>query len=168
MNNLKILIFFALAFNLAHGQTKSEIKEAQYAKIKELIASGEFVFVADRAIPRGGSSISLVTNPNYLKVVKDSTTAYMPFFGERFAGGGFGEPGAITFETIIEDLVVHYNDKKDKITFKFSANNDYDRFGLVLEIGRSGWANLRIRSIDRSTIGYYGRVMKVENNPANP
>ncbi len=168
MGNFKLFVLLFLATYSVFGQTKAEKKEAQYAEIKELIASGEFVFVADRAIPRGGSSISLVTNPNYLKVVNDSTTAYMPFFGERFAGGGFGEPGAIAFETKIEDQMVKYDDKKDKITIKFSAKNNYDRFGLVLEIGRSGWANLLIRSIDRSTISYYGRVMPLESNLASP
>lgn len=158
MGNGKVIFIFVLVAQLALGQTKTEMKEIQYENIKELVTSGKFVFVADRAIPRGGANISLSTNANYLKVVGDSSVAHMPFFGERFSGGGFGEPGAIQFQDKMEGHTVEYNDRKGRTTIKFSARNKYDRYGVILEVSRSGWANLLIRSIDRSTINYYGQL----------
>ena len=158
MRNFKIFTLFVLLAKFTTGQTRSEKKEMQFDNVKEMIASGNFVFIADRAIGRGGSSVSLAANPNYLKVQGDSTAALMPFFGERFNAGNVGESGAIKFEAKIENQIVQHNDKKGKTTFKFSARNKYDRFGVILEISRSGWANLLIRSIDRSTINYYGQL----------
>jgi len=168
MKNIKILMFFVLLASFATGQTRAEKKEIKFDKVKELIVSGNFVFVADRAIPRGGSSISLATNHNYLKVLGDSTVAFMPFFGERFNTGRIGEPVAITFESNIEGQMVEHNDRKGKTTLKFSARNKYDRFGVILEVSRSGWANLLIRSIDRSTINYYGQIMALDKEKVSP
>lgn len=168
MRKMHIMLLFVLVAHFAMGQTRAEKKERQFAKVKELVTSGNFVFVADRAIGRAGTSISLGGNPNYLKVMGDSTVALMPFFGERFNASSRGEPGAIIFGTQIEDKILEHNEKKGRTTYKFSARNEYDRFGLILEISRSGWANLLIRSIDRSTIIYYGQVMALDKEKVSP
>ena len=168
MGNLKILAILMFATNFMLAQTKAEKKQMQFDKVKEMVSSGNFMFIADRAIGRAGTSISLAANRNYLKVQGDSTAAQMPFFGERFNSGNIGEPGAIEFETKMEGQMVEHNDKKGRTTIKFSARNEYDRFGVILEINRSGWANLLIRSIDRSTINYYGQVIPLEGQEISP
>src|SRR5690606_34557078 len=60
-------------------------------------------------LPPGSTAgqINLVGNTNYLRMDKDSISAYLPYFGERQMGGNYGGTnGGIEFEGVPKNLKI--------------------------------------------------------------
>ena len=160
-----IITFVALSLFICasvNGQSKKEKKAAkaleEYVEMKALIETKEYDFQADWAttVP-GGRRINLASNPNFLKIDKDSANIYLPFFGTSTTGGGaMTNDGGITIFDVMENYEMEFDDKKQKITVKFAANKKNERYLFQLIIFRSGNTMINVNSNYRSGIKYEG------------
>lgn len=154
-----ILFFMSLTPVTGHSQiTRGQDIEKEPGKEKQtelLLERREFVFRANRALPSGGSSIDLTTNPNYVKFSPDHVESYMPFFGRAYSGVGFGDTG-LHFEGKPEDFIV----EKKRRNYQVSATvrGERDIFRLFLTVTPKGDANLTITSNNRESISYRGGI----------
>jgi len=155
-----------LGMQFAVSQSKKQIKkekaEQEYVAMKELIASGKYKFVGDRAMPMGRRSIDLTTNQNFVKIDDGNADGYMPFFGERYSGGGYGGGGAIEFKGAMENYKVVNNDKKKRVEISFTAKGKSQVYDINLSTSGGGWANMIIKGSDSSSMSYNGRVSELK------
>lgn len=118
-------------------------------------------------LPPGSTTgqINLVGNTNYLRVIKDSVSAYLPYFGERQMGGNYGGTnGGIQFEGIPEDLEITPTDK-NRYNIRFSINdkeNNSENYKVYIEIFYDLNANIVINSSQRLSIRYRGVAMPLQ------
>ncbi|MCJ7468530.1 MAG: DUF4251 domain-containing protein [Maribacter sp.] len=162
MKKLKILILLVFCIHVLAAQTRKEKATKAYETTKALVTSGNFMFDADRANPVSGSSISMTTNANYLKIMKDSVSAYLPYFGTVTSSLGYSGEGAIQFDTHPANYKAQFNDAKRNITVEFSAFGKSELFDVILEISGSQYANLLVNTMSRSSIRYYGKISTLD------
>jgi hypothetical protein len=165
-----IISFFLLLviINPANSQQKSkqQLREEESLRkqtaVENLINDKNFVFVARWAYPLGGSQIDLISNPNYIKFNPDLFDGFMPFFGEGYAGIGYGGEGGIKFK----DKPVNYEIVKNKKDYlvKASVQGENDIYKLTLTVTFEGRADLSIFSNNRSSIRYSGDIISPEEH----
>ena len=146
--------------NIANAQTSK--KEKQVAAIKKMIADVNYVFEANIAIPQTGSSRQLTSDYD-LKIVKDTITAFLPYFGTAYVAPAPGTTeGGIKFTS----TNFKYSAKQKKngswdIFIKPKDNNisDWrDVQQLRLSISTNGYASLQVISSNRDPISFEGFV----------
>ncbi len=144
------------------AQGKKEKDQIAYEQTKKLIESNNFIFEANRALPISGSSVSLITNDNFLLIKGDEVYAYLPYFGEGRVSAAYGGEGAIAIKDAPVDYKVRYNDKKNKITIQFDAMGKSEKHSVILDINAYGFTDLIVKSMNRTTISYYGKMKAYE------
>ncbi|MCG2461035.1 DUF4251 domain-containing protein [Flavobacteriaceae bacterium F89] len=171
MKKVIIVCFVVLGTQWMAAQSKSQLKkekaEREYVAMKAQIASGKFKFIGDRALPMGHRSISLTTNPNFVKINDGMADGYMPFFGRRYSGGGYGDGGAIEFKGEMKNYRVKNNDKKRRVVISFSAKGKSQTYDVSISTSGSGWASMTIKGSDSSTISYNGKVSELKEGDIN-
>ncbi|MBT8183964.1 MAG: DUF4251 domain-containing protein [Eudoraea sp.] len=141
------------------GQKKADTTEkanAQYESTKELITSGNFLFVADRAMLMGGGSVSMVTNFNQLMFREGKADISLPYFGTVWGGGGYSHKPVIKYEGVVENYELDFNDKKRKIQLKFDLKSGSEIHNVVMTIRRRAYTSVHVKSSGRSSITYDG------------
>ncbi|PCJ94824.1 MAG: hypothetical protein COA50_10570 [Flavobacteriaceae bacterium] len=158
-------ILFTLLCIVTLGLSAQTKSEKAYEQTKELIVSGNYFFEANKALPTTGSSVSLVTNRGYLKLKDEQLTIYLPYFGEMYLGGGYngGGPIAVT-KGKVHDYNIKFNDKKHRLIITFKVKNSSERFDVTMNVDRLGWTSIIVKSMDRSTISYYGKTRVLKTN----
>jgi hypothetical protein len=159
-------IFLMIITSPIYGQSKEEKKKLkaetaakEYDKTKELINSGVYNFQAEWATSQGGRRISLITNPNHVKIDQGEADIYLPYFGVvHVPNAGLAGEGGIVFKGSVENYKVEFNDKKQRATIKFSAKGKNDRFDFTLAVYKSGSTNINVSSNKRSGIKYDGNI----------
>lgn len=108
-----------------------------------------------------GSNISLIANPNYLKVMGDSVAAYLPYFGERQISGGYGAGSAIEFKGLPDKMEVSQNSKKATYTIGFTIREKSEVYQVTLTLFNSLAGHITINSSQRNFIRYIGKVSEL-------
>ncbi|WP_299537359.1 DUF4251 domain-containing protein [Ulvibacterium sp.] len=132
--------------------------------VKSLLDSKHFVFEATRASPLGRPSISIVAIDNYVRIQKDSALGFLPYFGEMRLGIGYGEGGAIEFDSAIRDYRVKRKRSGKSIIVTFNTGNSDERFNFTLFITKSRSATVVVKSIHRNSITYYGQIRELDED----
>lgn len=160
-----ILVVLTLSIGFLNAQSRSEKRnkskaqsEIQYASIKSLLDSREYKFQADRVLPATGGSITAVNLLNYISVNQNEIEGRLPYFGEIRSGNGYNHNGTLQFKGEIENYKVLHKDKKNTVIITFIARNKSERFDITLFAYEEGWAKAVVRSMDRNTISYQGRI----------
>jgi hypothetical protein len=167
MKKFTFLLCLVLCIQI-QGQTKVEKKaattekaNAQYNSTKELINSGNFLFVADRAMLMGGGSVSMVTNFNQLMFAEGKADIVLPYFGTVWGGGGYSHTPVIKYEGAVENYEIDFNDNKRKIQIKFDLKNGPEIHNVVMTIRRRGYTSVLVKSSGRSSITYDGYIKPI-------
>ena len=140
---------------------KKEKASAEYEHTATLIESGNYMFTVRTASPSGGKSVQ-ITSHYALKAKDGNYEAYLPYFGRAYSGA-YGGDGGIEFNGEPENLEITKNEKKNKISVKFSTQSEKDKFSVTLNVGSSGYGTLTISSQKRQTISYSGSVGELKN-----
>lgn len=146
------------------SQSKKNRKEKQQEaidKTKQLIDSGTYIFVPDRAYPQGGRSIDLTTNYGFIKIKRDKSIGDLPFFGRAYQIDYGSNEGGIKFEGEMLEKKFETNEKKKKYTYSFTVK-DRDTYQIHMEIEFEGGAYVNVISNNRSFISYSGRISELE------
>ncbi|MBP1841027.1 DUF4251 domain-containing protein [Formosa algae] len=159
-----LLIVLVFSINLTFSQTKAEKKalkkekqEQEFIAIKKLLESSKFTFDADWATTQGGKRISLIGNPNFLKVNDSITEADMPYFGVAQMAS-YGGDGGITFNGPYKEYSLTYNEKKHRGIVKYAITNDSENFKITLTVYSPDSASLVVYSSNRNSITFDGKV----------
>ena len=159
-----ILLLFLVSLPLV-GQGRAERKAAKakkagiaYQNMKTLISEGNFEFVGNWATPFNGIRVNLIGNPNYLRIVKDSTSTHLPFFGEVRRSVGYGQGSGVSFDGPLQEYTVAFDDTKHQIKISFRAKHQTELFDVRLEIAHSGNTTVIVNSSNRIVMRYQGLV----------
>ena len=161
MKKKMLVLFFCVSISGISGQTKKEKKQKEkqekYEEMISIVKERKIEFEAEWALSQQGARINLIGNPNHVRIIGDSISVYLPYFGVRTGGGGaYGGSGGIKIENKIEDLEIEYDDKKRKINLKFNAFDGSERVEFYMNIFGGGNTNINAFSNTRSNISYDG------------
>ncbi|MCE1197556.1 MAG: DUF4251 domain-containing protein [Marinilabiliales bacterium] len=161
-----ILLLVCWIFSLetvAQSTDKKALREKRrlekQQEIAALIDSKVFVFKAERAFPTGFQTMSLTSNPNFVRFAPERLEGSMPFFGKAYSAPLNGEAG-IKFD----GKPVKFTVVKEKKGFRIAAEvkGESEPYQLHLSVGLEGSATLSITSIHKSPISYAGEIFPVE------
>lgn len=144
------------------GGSQEVITPEERQELEELtrkIESQEFEIVHQWANPQGGASISLISNPNYIRVNGENVKLFLPYFGVRHSGGGPGNEGGIKYEGPLENFKVEQRMKQQDVLVSFEGQNENnEQLKFLITIYPNGNANTSVSSSQRSSISYRGEL----------
>jgi len=135
----------------------SSADATKIAETTELIESREFEIEHDWLSPLGGGQINLMGNPNFIRFKNDSVNLFLPFFGQRFSGGGYNNQGGIVYEGPLKDFEIIDGDKNTRI-IKFRTKQNSETLDFSINIYPEGNVTTRVNSTERSFISYQGEI----------
>ena len=112
-------------------------------------------------IPPGSAAnrISLIGNSNHLKFHFGEVDAYLPFYGERQAGGGYNSDNSgIIFQGIPKDYEAVKDENNLRHTIKFKIINKTEVFDVTLTLYPNQKSEIHVYSSQRFPMRYTGRV----------
>ena len=169
---MKTKVLFILALSVlittagfSQEKTKKELKaERKIEKQKQteaLVNSKEFLFTARTAMPQGGRSINLTTNPGSVEFHPDMIKSDMPYFGTVTGAAAYGgHDGGMKFEGKPEGYTV--TAKKNGYQVNAEVRGENDTYRLSLSVSSEGSSSLSITSNNRSVISYNGEISAPE------
>ena len=137
-------------------QIESEWAQPLNTKAMNSIASSGLLLPGN-----SGSNISLIANPNYLKVMGDTVAAYLPYFGERQLTARYGVGNAIEFKGIPDKLKISQNSKKKNYTILFTIKENTEVYQVTITLFNSLSSHISINSSQRNVIRYIGKVSEL-------
>ncbi|WP_248722929.1 DUF4251 domain-containing protein [Seonamhaeicola sp. ML3] len=103
--------------------------------------------------------ISLIGNSNHFKMIGDSVSVYLPYYGEwRFAAPYNSNNTAITFDGVPIISRKTFNEKKKRYEYYLELKTDTELFQVNLTIFPNKEADIRLNSSHRAYIGYRGYI----------
>ncbi|MBQ0736185.1 DUF4251 domain-containing protein [Aquimarina celericrescens] len=115
-------------------------------------------------LPPGSSvnNIDLVGDSNYFKMIGDSISMYLPYFGERRVSGNYNSTDtAIKYNNKPDQIEVKRNDRNQTYEMRFKAKSKNDTYDVFVKLFPNLTAMIFINSIYRTTISYKGEVSKL-------
>ncbi len=180
---LFIGLIFVLLFSCSSTESEAmkEAKIQQFNELKELVEDKSFKFIAETAHPMQTYAVTQVTNAllrntgnssgtifltgrgDYIKVMKDTVSAELSYFGEvRFVGSIDPSDSGINFDEESLNFTTTENEKKKTLNLEFDVNSKTDRYNVIMQIYPSKRTNVIINSSNRTSIRYGGKIVRLE------
>src|SRR5690606_14772435 len=77
-----------------------------YDELINLVNSREFEIESEWVNPLGGNRIYITPGSNYIKFQEDKVEIFLPYFGVRHSGGGYGSDGGINYEGLVKEFKI--------------------------------------------------------------
>ncbi|MDT0677012.1 DUF4251 domain-containing protein [Autumnicola musiva] len=158
MKSLNVVLMLGFAFILclfsACGGSKRAALSGEY---RELVNSRKFEIENDWAVPLRGSMINLIGNPNSIRFKGDSVDVFLPYFGVRHSGGGYGDAGGIEFKGSPRNVSIEESNK-DGLQLKFEGNDGNENLQFIVNIFSNGNTTISVNSSQRDAIRYRGNI----------
>ncbi|MDT0690157.1 DUF4251 domain-containing protein [Salegentibacter sp. F188] len=153
---------------MACGGSRNQPTDADlrgYEELKEQVNGSGFEIENQWAIPLRGGRINLIGNPNYIRFKGDNVDLFLPYFGERQSGGGYGEGGGIEYDGPTEKLEIIENQQNRNIRIQFEATAGTENLKFYINLHSNGNAETSLNSSQRDAISYRGEAkpLKEEN-----
>ena len=151
-NRLAIL---ALFFTIGCGTTAQQ-KVQKKELVRNLLESKVFVFTPQSVTPTSGGMIQL-TSEFYLKINKDTLNSYLPYYGVAYQAKFGSTQSPLEFSS----TDFEYSSKTMKggtYDIYIHLNNPNDPNQLILSVSSLGYANLKVISMNRQAISFYGEL----------
>lgn len=148
-----------LLFFITNGvsQTRKERRAAEEARIKQLIESQDYVFLARMVNPPGGRTRQ-VTNDYYtVRVTKDSVLSDLPYFGRAYTAPIGASSGGIRFTSTSFEYRSEPA-KKDGWVITIMPRDVSDTRQITLNVGSRGTTTATVVSNNRQTISFTGVI----------
>jgi hypothetical protein len=157
---LVTVVAWAGATGTAQEKSKKQLQEEQKViqqnQTEVMINSKSFDFTARTALPQGGRSVNLSTNPNQVKFRPEKIECYMPYFGRSYGGAAYGGDSGLKFEGTPEEYTVTKG--KKNYTVKAIVKGSNDAYRLILTVSSEGNATFSVTCNNRSPISYNGII----------
>ena len=155
----------------------------QSQRLDELVSERHFVIRSDKAMPMAtaslnsisnaglfppgssASQISLIGNPNHVKVMGDSVAIYLPYYGERQMGGGYNSDGpGIELEGVPDVMEITKNGEKQRYTIQIEMKKATERFDIEVILFPNRNSIISVNSSQRFPIRYSGTVQEIPDD----
>lgn len=158
------------------------VDETKAKELAQMIESKNFKFIAETASPIAQREINQLTfllpigsSPNrilltggedYFKMIGDSISVDMAYFGTRQMGGPyeFGRTG-IHLNVKPKLYKVNYDDRKKVYRLKYRMNDERESFNVVLKIFPNKRAEMYLNTSHRTAINYNGFMTEAIKDP---
>lgn len=154
-----VLVITMIFFLVSCGSTKET--EGELDDFRELVETGEFQIQNNWALPMGGGNINLIGNPNFIRFEGDSVDIFLPYFGVRHSGGGYGTQGGIEYEGPAEDLYITEGENNE-ILLNFEGEQGSENLNFSVTLYPNGNAYTTVTSSQRQSINYRGELKPAE------
>lgn len=155
-------------------------EQEKLKRTEQSLEKQDFKVIFNRALPKSSSSfnrvfnqlhragysgstagsIDLTSNYAYLSIKNDSISGELPFFGERYMGGGYNRDESIKFDGPAKSILVETNPKYTEIQFEaIHQEIQNDLYRGSMRIYPNGKVDLNLNSAHRSPIGYLGEIV---------
>jgi len=138
--------------------TRSSIDLKNFEQLRELVNSREFEIENDWAVPLRSTTINLIGNSNFIRFKGDSVEVFLPYFGVRHSGGGYGTSGGIEYEGPAQHFYIGENIAKNNILIKFEGRQGSEHLQFIITLFQKGNASTSVNSSERDPISYWGNV----------
>ena len=183
-SHIAIFSAFCTAIFLVNcGSTsKSADNRRNGEQLERIIDEGSYEIISDMALPMmtnglnslsnaglfppgsNAGQVNLIGNPNYVRVIGDSVSVYLPYYGERQMGGGYNNDGpGIQFDGIPTNMKVVENTDKQRYEISFQMKRTSEQFNVNMFIFPNLSTAINVNSNQRFPIRYQGR--SAEFNP---
>lgn len=139
--------------------------ESEWAQPQATYAMTQLANAGMLPIGSDAGNINLVGNANYFRVKGDSISAFLPYFGERQSGGGYGSTsGGIEFEGLPNNYTVDAA-KNDSYVLKFSIrdkNTTSENYNVIVRVFPNLSSTIFVNSSQKRSIRYRGRIVNTE------
>lgn len=153
----KYLLLLIISTLISCGGAKNATEQENFEKLKNLVHNQRLEIENQWANPLRGNMINLIGNPNYIRFSKDSVDIFLPYFGVRQAGGGYGDrQGGIVYQGVPKDLEITENEKDQNIKLKFKGKHRTEDLNFFIILYPDGNANTAVNSSQRDAISYRG------------
>ncbi|MBS1757549.1 MAG: DUF4251 domain-containing protein [Bacteroidetes bacterium] len=156
------VLFFLLIINVTVLRAQAKNVEADSSSINSMVDNKSFLFVATDVTPMSGK-IRYLTSEYDLKVLPDTISTYLPYFG-RVTNPGLAivnGDGGIKFEATDFTYAVT-NGKKGRKNIEINIKGNIDAYKLSLIVFPNKKANLFIVSNGRQPISYGGYITEIK------
>ncbi|MDT0649892.1 DUF4251 domain-containing protein [Autumnicola edwardsiae] len=149
------------------GGSRNQISDSDlkaYEKLQELVNSRGFEIENQWALPLLGGRVNLIGNTNFIRFKGDSVNIFLPYFGVRQSGGGYGEGGGIEYEGPTKNLEIIENRNNQNIRIQFEGSAGTESLKFYLKLYPNGNAETSVNSSQRDAISYRGNVDPLKEN----
>ena len=160
MKTFVIIRLTAMLSVPSFAQSRTERREAEAARIMEMVSDTVYTISVSSALPMGWKTVNL-TSVYTLEVAKDSIISHLPYFGRAYSipyGGGKG----LMFEGKAKDYSVS-DAKGGGKDIEFSVMNEEDNYTFNVTVYPNGSAYVNVNSNRRQPISYIGRIEKSDD-----
>ena len=158
-----LIVFLSVVFISCGSSNQGNSNLQEYNQILEEIEDWEFEIENEWANPTQYSRVNLLGNPNRIKFENDSVKVFLPFFGERYAGGGYNnDGGVIKYEGIPKELHIQENPEEGTVDISFEGNRNTESLDFLITIYSNGVARTSVTSSQREKIRYDGKLISRE------
>lgn len=177
-----LIVMVYIIFNVSGCASTKTQKTVDSSTLDSLVAQKSMLIESQRAFPNvtnslvsisnsgllppgdSAGSISLIGNPNYLKIKGDSVSGYLPYFGERQMGAypGNNDTG-IEFNGLAKKYRVK-NGKKNSYIIQFTISDkahSTEQYNITLRLYPNLKSNIRVNSSQRFSIEYLGNLSSI-------
>jgi len=152
--SIALLLITALAFLPRTGFAQN--KKDKQAAVTNMVATRNYVFKAQTALPSIGTSRQLSYDFD-LRVSKDTVVSDLPYFGRAYSAPVNPNESPLHFTSTKFDYAVA-NKKKGGWDITITPKDVQDPKQLTLTIFDNGSASLTVTSYNRQPISYNGYV----------
>ena len=161
---LLLLIVSTLVFSCS---SQHQISSSN-AKIADMLNNQTYTFVAQSVLPTedsrynvrnlfpSSSNLYQLTSRYDLRITQDSVAAYLPFFGRAYTAPVDPSKGGIQFTST--KFTYKKTMRKGSYEIDISPKDNNDIQTMYLTISPSGYASLRITSLNKTPISYNGII----------
>lgn len=135
---------------------KKTISETPTNQIDQLMASKEFEFVVNTAIPMRMASKSVVGDNYYVRFSPTEIVSVLPYFGSVRGGIAVSKDDGLRFKG--EPLNYTISQAENEHFVSAIVETKKDRFEITMIVGDSGYATLTIKSRNRDSISFQGEI----------
>ena len=153
-------IFTTLLLTACGSANKDVSNSPEYPEIVQEVKDLDFEIEHQWANPTQYGRVDLLGNPNRIKFENDSVEVYLPFFGERYAGGGYDpDEGAIQYKGVPKNLEITENPQKGEVRIFFEGNRGTENLDFRITVYPNRVARTSVTSSQRETIIYDGKIL---------
>lgn len=150
-------IWVLIAVTLVPEAGFAQKKKNKKAAITQAVASRNYIFKAQTALPQAGSSRPLTTDFD-LRVSKDTIVSDLPYFGRAYTAPMNPSEGPLQFTSTNFEYSVT-DRKKGGWDVVITPKDMQDPRQLTLTIFDNGTASVIVTSYNRSPISFNGYIL---------
>lgn len=155
------MLLLGVIFIVSCGSNRGSGAVENFEELEQFTADGRFVIDHQWALPMRGSLIDLTGNTNFIRFQGDSVNLFLPYFGVRQTGGGYGSEGGLEYEGLAEDLILRKSDKGNSMILQFEADRGTENLEFLITLFTDGTANTSVTSSQRDPISYRGHIREL-------